>query len=80
MPDYTITLTAQEKIVIEAFGINIQRWIEKALRHKALRCGDRAITMLTSYNPSKLTLQEKIDILTILYNEGKLDFGSLRND
>jgi len=74
MPDFIISLSTAEVRILKAWGTDIQAWIESSIRNKVRRRADEIIRIKTPYNPSKLTIVEKIAILKdITFKDGEFN-------
>lgn len=63
MPDITLSLTDDQYKAVKYFIQDPEAWIRHVLIHKANRCIDRIVTRESTYNPDKLSIEDKIQIV-----------------
>jgi len=61
--DKSFTLTDEEEKVLLTDMVNIAEWVENLLRNKVRQVMDRIIEEQTGYNPRKLDLNQKKQIV-----------------
>jgi len=66
MVTFTLSIDDNEYEALSCDIVDVQEWIENALRNKARQVIDRLVAEHTSYNPAKIKYEDKLKLVATL--------------